>query len=97
MCTESGMNTSILTEYVCEIRKAALLGNWARNMMLPFMLELTRFTCAGDDPRPFAVTVPLIRKLACPDGAGVSAPLMLVISSVLLLEWLAAVLLLIFF
>jgi len=45
MCTESGMNTSILTEYVCEIRKTALLGNWAWNMMLPFMLELTR--CGG--------------------------------------------------
>ncbi len=82
MCTESGMNTSILTEYVCEIRKTALLGNWAWNMMLPFMLELTRFTCAGDDPRPFAVTVPLIRKLVCPHGASVTAPLMFVTSSV---------------
>ncbi len=49
--------------------------------MSPLLLELMRFTVDKDEPRPFAVTVPLIKTVGWDHGTTVTRPSTLEIES----------------
>ena len=46
---------------VCENKMPPLAGNFALKMIFPLSVELLREMEESEDPRPFAVRVPLIR------------------------------------
>ena len=62
------------TLYLWE-KKPAFAGNMAWKATSPLLLELLRLTVDKDEPRPLAMTVPLIRTFGRSQGTTVTRPL----------------------
>lgn len=59
--TVDGTYTLMKAVKVCENRIPALVGKIALKTKSPLLVELLRMIVESEDPRPFAVRVPLIR------------------------------------